>query len=112
MATFLVKRRTELAFLACLVKKLLKEELLTRLTGSYEGVSLPQRREKTNLSLYKEIHNGWVSPPPLLAPGVKAALRHKQAQTHTHMRAQQGKQLEFKPSFVPKRSFNEGSEAG
>lgn len=103
MATFSSeKRRLELAFLACLMKKLLKEELLITLTGSYEGVSLPQLRGKTILSLYKEIHNGWVSPPPLSASGVKAALRHKQAQTHTHMQAQHGKQLTFKPSFVPK----------
>lgn len=69
-------------------------------TGNYEGVSLPQLREKTILSLYKEIHNGWVSPPPLLASGAKATLRHEQAQTHTCEHNMQNNTHKY--NFVPK----------
>lgn len=59
---------------------------------------------QTTKSLYNETLNGHVSPPPLLASGVKATLRQKQAQTH--MQAQQAMAT---VSLCTKRSFNEGS---
>ena len=52
-------------------------------TGGSEGVPLPQCGEKTNLPLYKEMHNGWVSPPPLFSLG-SLRITQTQAGPNTH----------------------------